>query len=63
MRAAPGNHLLRCETLDSLARCYQHLGALPQQKEAYVRGLAVCREGSYTKDRYLLLCLGVGRMP
>ena len=51
LRSAPGNYLLRCETLDALARCYLHLGALPQQRDAYTRGLALCRDGAQTKDR------------
>lgn len=51
LRSTPGNHLLRCETFNSLARCHGTLGALQQQKEAYTSGLAVCREGAQSKDR------------
>lgn len=47
----PGNYLLKCETLDTLAQCYQHLGAVVQQREAYASGLSVCRQGTQSKDR------------
>lgn len=66
MRSSPSAHLLRCEALDTLARCYQMQGMVQQQWDAYTRGLTVCREGTQSKDRCSVRgssCRGIAVLP
>lgn len=46
-----GNHILKCEVWDLLARCNLKLGAVAAEHTALASGLKACRQGATSKDK------------
>ena len=51
LRQTGGNHPLKCEVWDALARCNQRLGAVAAEQGALAAGLKACRAGATSKDK------------
>ncbi|PSC74019.1 MAU2 chromatid cohesion factor-like protein [Micractinium conductrix] len=54
LRQTGGNHPLKCEVWDALARCNQRLGAVAAEQGALAAGLKACRAGATSKDKEVL---------